>query len=216
MWWFSREYIFWITICLQILSIKSLGRRTFSHGALSNKKAFKQVKQEKVHAKVLGPVQTGQDVKNVLCTAARVTGPTWSLWQKPGETRDQLLGFWNQGQRESKAWYISTEKERMKGFRQLWKWLVPKRNSFLHPDCLFWAECSKRESPPCIMHLSKWVALITQLARIGNPCCLGILGVIMNWPEGKDFAISPEEEVTCTDETPLYDKMSENEMCPIC
>ncbi|KAK4810543.1 hypothetical protein QYF61_004506 [Mycteria americana] len=41
---------------------------------------------------------------------------------------------------------------------------------------------------------SKWVALITQQARIGNPNGPGILEVIMDWPEGKDFGISPEEE----------------------
>jgi len=44
---------------------------------------------------------------------------------------------------------------------------------------------------------SKWVALITQCARMGNPSCPGILEVIMDWPEGKDFGVSPEEEVTC-------------------
>ena len=49
------------------------------------------------------------------------------------------------------------------------------------------------------MQLNKWVALITQWDQIGNPGCPGILGVIMNWPEGKDFGISSEEEVACTD-----------------
>jgi len=34
---------------------------------------------------------------------------------------------------------------------------------------------------------SKWVMLITQRARMGNPSCPGILEVIMDWPEGKDF-----------------------------
>ncbi|KAK4817217.1 hypothetical protein QYF61_003741 [Mycteria americana] len=58
---------------------------------------------------------------------------------------------------------------------------------------------------------SKWVALITQRARIGNPNCPGILEVIMDWPEGKDFRILPEEEVMHTEEGPLYNKLSENE-----
>ncbi|KFV12649.1 hypothetical protein N340_02127, partial [Tauraco erythrolophus] len=58
------------------------------------KQAFDQNKQEIVHAVALGPVRTGQDVKNVLYSAARENGPTWSLWQKaPGETRVQPLGF---------------------------------------------------------------------------------------------------------------------------
>jgi len=33
----------------------------------------------------------------------------------------------------------------------------------------------------------KWVTLITQQAQMGNPSCPGILKVIMDCPEGKDF-----------------------------
>ncbi|KFV17580.1 hypothetical protein N340_13113, partial [Tauraco erythrolophus] len=56
--------------------------------------AFEQIKQEIVHAVALGPVREGQDVKNVLYTAAGENGPAWSLWQKaPGETRGRPLGF---------------------------------------------------------------------------------------------------------------------------
>ncbi|KAK4810560.1 hypothetical protein QYF61_004523 [Mycteria americana] len=72
---------------------------------------------------------------------------------------------------------------------------------------------------------SKWVALIRQRARTGNPHGPGILEVIMdwrpgfgwdrlnhdNWPEGKDFGISPEEEVTRAEEAPLYNQLPENE-----
>ncbi|KAK4815961.1 hypothetical protein QYF61_010455 [Mycteria americana] len=58
---------------------------------------------------------------------------------------------------------------------------------------------------------SKWVALITQWAQIGNPSQPEILEVIMDWPEGKDFGISPEEEMTCAEEAPLYNKLPENE-----
>ncbi|GAB0179580.1 hypothetical protein GRJ2_000423300 [Grus japonensis] len=57
----------------------------------------------------------------------------------------------------------------------------------------------------------KWVALITQRARIGSPNRPGILEVIMDWPEGKDFGMSPEEEVACAEEAPLYNKLPENE-----
>ncbi|KFQ59353.1 hypothetical protein N334_00988, partial [Pelecanus crispus] len=46
------------------------------------RQAFEQVKQEIVHAVALGPVRAGQDIKNVLYTAAGENGPTWSLWQK--------------------------------------------------------------------------------------------------------------------------------------
>ncbi|KGL97954.1 hypothetical protein N301_04305, partial [Charadrius vociferus] len=58
------------------------------------RQAFEQIEREIVHAVALGPVRTGQDIKNVLYTAAGDDGPTWSLWQKaPGETRGQPLGF---------------------------------------------------------------------------------------------------------------------------
>jgi len=44
--------------------------------------AFEQIKQEIAHAVALGPVQTEQDVKNILYTAAGEKGPTWSLWRQ--------------------------------------------------------------------------------------------------------------------------------------
>ncbi|KAK4831870.1 hypothetical protein QYF61_019882 [Mycteria americana] len=76
------------------------------------RQAFEQIKQEVVHAVALGPVQAGQDVKNVLYTTARENGPTWSLWQKaPGEARGRPLGFWSWGYRGCEARYTPTEKE---------------------------------------------------------------------------------------------------------
>jgi len=41
---------------------------------------------------------------------------------------------------------------------------------------------------------------------MGNPSRPGILEEIMDWPEGKDFGASPEEEVTHAEEAPLYNK----------
>ena len=58
---------------------------------------------------------------------------------------------------------------------------------------------------------TKWVALITQRSRIGNLSRPGILEVITDWPEGKDFGISPEEEVTRAEEAPSYNQLPENE-----
>ncbi|GAB0207098.1 hypothetical protein GRJ2_003176100 [Grus japonensis] len=58
---------------------------------------------------------------------------------------------------------------------------------------------------------SKWVTLITQRARTGNPNRPGILEVITDWPEGKDFGMSPEEEVTRAEEAPPYNKLPEDE-----
>ncbi|RMC18156.1 hypothetical protein DUI87_05037 [Hirundo rustica rustica] len=58
------------------------------HWGPEQQQAFAQIKQEIVHAVALGPVRTGPDVKNVLYSAARNNGLSWSLWQKvPGETR---------------------------------------------------------------------------------------------------------------------------------
>jgi len=45
---------------------------------------------------------------------------------------------------------------------------------------------------------------------MGNLSRPGILEVIMDWPEGKDFGASPEEEVTRAEEAPLYNKLPEN------
>ncbi|KAM9590498.1 uncharacterized protein ACIBXB_005758 [Morphnus guianensis] len=65
--------------------------------------------------------------------------------------------------------------------------------------------------PEVLTTLEQWAALITQRARIGNPSRPGIVEVITDWPEGKDFGMSPEEEVTRAEEAPLYNKLPENE-----
>jgi len=85
--------------------------------------AFEQIKQEIFHSVAVGPVQAGQDVRNVRYTTASESGPTWSLWQKaPGQTRGQPLEFWSQGFRGAKARYTPAEKEM-------------KHSSSWHPDC---------------------------------------------------------------------------------
>ncbi|KFW74292.1 hypothetical protein N336_00802, partial [Phalacrocorax carbo] len=50
-----------------------------------HQQAFEQIKQELVHPVALGPVQAGQDVKNVFDATARESCPTWSLQQKAHE-----------------------------------------------------------------------------------------------------------------------------------
>jgi len=55
---------------------------------------------------------------------------------------------------------------------------------------------------------SKWVMLITQRARMGNFDCLGILEVIMDWPEGQNFRVSPVD-MTSAEEAPLFNKLPE-------
>ncbi|GAB0205676.1 hypothetical protein GRJ2_003033200 [Grus japonensis] len=44
-----------------------------------------------------------------------------------------------------------------------------------------------------------------------NPNRPGILEVITDWPEGKDFGMLPEEEVTRAEEAPPYNKLTEDE-----
>ncbi|KFO61009.1 hypothetical protein N302_04545, partial [Corvus brachyrhynchos] len=62
------------------------------HWGPEQQQAFTQIKQEIAHAVALGPVRTGPEVKNLLYTAARSNGLSWSLWQKvPGETRGRPL-----------------------------------------------------------------------------------------------------------------------------
>ncbi|GAB0210111.1 hypothetical protein GRJ2_003476900 [Grus japonensis] len=181
--------------------------------------AFEQIKQEIVHAAALGPVRAGPDVKNVLYTAAGENGPTWSLWQKaPGETRGRPLGFWSWGYRGSEACYTPTEKEILaayEGVQSASEVIGTEAQLLLAPrlPVLGWMFKGR---VPSTHHAtdatwSKWVALITQQARIGNPNGPGILEVITDWPEGKDFGMSPEEEVTLAEEAPPYNKLPENE-----
>ncbi|KAM6340308.1 uncharacterized protein FN964_011708 [Alca torda] len=183
------------------------------------RQAFEQIKQEIVHAVALGPVRTGQDIKNVLYTAAGDNGPTWSLWQKaPGETRGRPLGFWSRGYRGSEANYTPTEKEILaayEGVRAASEVIGTEAQLLLAPrlPVLGWMFKGK---VPSTHHAtdatwSKWVALITQRARIGNPNRPGIVEVITNWPEGKDSTMPPEEVVTRAEEAPPYNELSDNE-----
>ena len=58
---------------------------------------------------------------------------------------------------------------------------------------------------------SKGVVLITQQARMGNLDCSGILEVTMDWPEGQNFVVLPEEDVTRAEEDTPCHKPPENE-----
>ncbi|KAM6374676.1 uncharacterized protein FN964_001135 [Alca torda] len=146
-------------------------------------------------------------------------GPTWSLWQKaPGETRGRPLGFWSRGYRGSEANYTPTEKEILaayEGVRAASEVIGTEAQLLLAPrlPVLGWMFKGK---VPSTHHAtdatwSKWVALITQRARIGNPNRPGIVEVITNWPEGKDSTMPPEEVVTRAEEAPPYNELSDNE-----
>ncbi|KAJ7424308.1 hypothetical protein WISP_29219 [Willisornis vidua] len=108
---FWRTYIPEYSQIVSPLYLVTQKKNDFQWGP-EQQQAFEQIKQEIGHAVAPGPVRTGQDVKNVLYTAAGKNGPSWSLWQKvPGETQGQQLGFWSQGYKGSEGSYTSTEKD---------------------------------------------------------------------------------------------------------
>jgi len=154
----------------------------------------------------------------VLYNAAGENGPTWSLWQKAsGETRGGPLGFWSRGYKGFEAHYSPTEKEILaayEGFRAASELVVTEAQILLTPRLPVLGWMFKERVPSTHNATdamwSKWVALITQRARMGNPSRPGILEVIMDWPEGKDFRASPEEEVTLAEEAQLYNVLPED------
>ncbi|KAF4794261.1 hypothetical protein TURU_103254 [Turdus rufiventris] len=76
-----------------------------------------------------------------------------------------------------------------------------------------------RAKVPCSYHAinatqSKWIGLITQHARIGNPNRPEILEIIMSWPEGEDFGLTDDEEqeqVSRAEEAPPYNQLPADE-----
>ncbi|RMC21747.1 hypothetical protein DUI87_02616 [Hirundo rustica rustica] len=147
------------------------------HWGPEQQQAFAQIKQEIAHVVDLGPVRTGPDVKNVLYSAAGNNGLSWSLWQKvPGGTQGRPLGFWRRIDRGSQANYTPTEKEILaayEGVQAASEVIGTEAQLLLAPrlPVLRWMFKGKVLS---IYHAtnttwSKWIALITQHAHIGNP-----------------------------------------------
>ncbi|TRZ10533.1 hypothetical protein HGM15179_016574 [Zosterops borbonicus] len=194
------------------------------HWGPEQQQAFTQIKQEIAHAVALGPVRTGPEVKNVLYSAAGNNGLSWSLWQKvPGETRGRPLGFWSRGYRGSEANYTPTEKEILaayEGVQAASEVIGTEAQLLLAPrlPVLGWMFKGK---VPTTHHAtdatwSKWIALITQRARIGNPNRPGILEIITNWPEGENFGLTDDEEqeqATRAEEAPPYNQLPAEETC---
>lgn len=184
------------------------------HWGPEQQQAFAQIKQEIAHAVALGPVRTGPDVKNVLCSAARNHGLSWSLWQKvPDETRGRPLGFWSRSYRGSEANYTPTEKEILaacEGVQAASEVIRTEAQLLLAPrlPVLGWMF---RGKVPSTHHAtsatwSKWIALITQRAHTGKLNRPGILEVITNWPKGESFGVEEEEPVTRAEEAPPYNR----------
>ncbi|TRZ22588.1 hypothetical protein HGM15179_004433 [Zosterops borbonicus] len=57
-------------------------QKNYFHWGPEQQQAFAQIKQEIAHVVALGPVRTGPEVKNVLYSAAKNNGLSWSIWQK--------------------------------------------------------------------------------------------------------------------------------------
>ncbi|RMB89095.1 hypothetical protein DUI87_34553 [Hirundo rustica rustica] len=144
------------------------------HWGPEQQQAFAQIKQEIAHAVALGPVRTGPDVKNVLYPAAGNNGLSWSLWQKvPGETRGRPLGFWSRSYRGSEANYTPTEKEILaayEGVQAASEVISTETQLLLAPRLPVLGWMFKGEVPSTHHATdatwSKWIALITQRARI--------------------------------------------------
>ncbi|RMB97364.1 hypothetical protein DUI87_26092 [Hirundo rustica rustica] len=190
--------------------------------------AFAQIKQEIAHAVALGPVRTGPEVKNLLYSAAGNNGLSWSLWQKgPGETRGQPLGFWSRSYRGSETNYTPTtllkptEKEILaayEGVQAASEVVGTETQLLLAPRLPVLGWMFKAEVPSthsCHQWTwSKWIALITQRARIGNPNRPGILEIITNWLEGENFGLMDEEEqeqMIRAEEAPPYNQLPAEE-----
>ncbi|RMC21010.1 hypothetical protein DUI87_01866 [Hirundo rustica rustica] len=190
------------------------------HWGPEQQQAFAQIKQI-AHAVALGPVRTGPDVKNVLYSAVGSHGLSWSLWQKvAGETQGQPLGFWSRSYRGSEANYTPTEKEILaayEGVQAASEVTGTEAQLLLAPQLpvLGWMFKGK---VPSTHHAtdatwSKWIALITQRARMGKLNRPGILEIITNWPEGENFGLTDEEQeqVTRAEEAPPYNQLPAEE-----
>ncbi|KAF4795369.1 hypothetical protein TURU_093538 [Turdus rufiventris] len=144
----------------------------------------------------------GPEVKNVLCSATRIYGLSWSLWQKvPGDTQGQPLGFWSWRYRWSKANYTPTEKEILAAYEgvQAASEVIGMEAQLLLAPRLAELEWLFKAKVPYSHHAtnamwSKWIALITQHTPIGKLNRPGILEVSANCPEGENFGVRDEEE----------------------
>ncbi|RMC19597.1 hypothetical protein DUI87_03156 [Hirundo rustica rustica] len=164
----------------------------------------------------------GPDVKNVVYSAARNHGLSWSLWQKvPGETRGRPLGFWSRSYRGSEANYTPTEKEILAAYEgvQAASEVIGTEAQLLLAPRLPVLRWMFKAEVPSTHHTtdatwSKWIALITQRTRIGNLNRPGILEIITNWPEGENFGLMDEEEqeqVTRAEEAPPSNQLPAEE-----
>ncbi|RMC16614.1 hypothetical protein DUI87_06551 [Hirundo rustica rustica] len=165
---FWRMHIPEYSQILSPLYLVTCKKKNDFHWGAEQQQAFAQIKQEIAHAVALSPVRTGAEVKNVLYSAAGSHGLSWSLWQKvPGETRGRPLGFWSRSYRGSEANYTPTEKEILATYEG-----VQATSEVISTEMVLgWMFKGKVPSMHHTTEItwSKFIALITQCARIGNP-----------------------------------------------
>lgn len=156
--------------------------------------------QEIACAVDLGPVWTGSDVQNLLYTAAWDKGPTLSLWQRAsGKIWGLPLGFWSQGYRRSGECTSATEKEILPAYEgiQAASEVTGNDVQFLLAPWVLVLNWMFKGEVLSTHHVtdaawSKGVAFITQQAWMGNPSCPGLVEIIMDCSEGKNFGLTPE------------------------
>ncbi|RMC19636.1 hypothetical protein DUI87_03197 [Hirundo rustica rustica] len=166
------------------------------HWGPEQQQAFAQIKQEIAHAVALGPKVPGRLGADHWDSGAEATE---DLKPNYTPTEKEILAAYEGLQAASEV--IGTETQlllapRLPVLGWMFKGKVPSTH---HATDTTW---------------SKWIALITQRARIGNPNRPGILEIITNWPEGETFGLSFEEEeeqVTRAEEAPPYNELPETE-----
>ncbi|RMC01055.1 hypothetical protein DUI87_22319 [Hirundo rustica rustica] len=151
---------------------------------------------------------------------------TWNRLNPGVETQPHHLpwtdpGCTGKGYRGSEANYTPTEKEILatnEGVQAASEVIGTEAQLLLAPrlPVLGWMFKGK---VPSTHHTtdatwSKWIALTTQRAHIGNPNRLGILEIITNWLEGENFGLTDEEEqeqVTRAKEGPPHNQLPAEE-----
>ncbi|TRZ11245.1 hypothetical protein HGM15179_015861 [Zosterops borbonicus] len=149
-----------------------------------------------------------------------VVSKTHSPFNSPIWPMRRPLGFWSRSYRGSEANYTPTEKEILAAYErvQAASEVIGTETQLLlalRLPVLGWMFKGKVPSTHHAIDTtwSKWIALITQRTRFGNPNCPEILKVITNWVEGENFGLSSEEEkqVTRAEEAPPYNELPETE-----
>ncbi|RMC04294.1 hypothetical protein DUI87_19113 [Hirundo rustica rustica] len=112
-------------------------RKKDFHWGSEQQHIFAHIKQI-THAVALGPVRTGPNVKNVLYSAARNNGLSWSLCKRCLERLKD--DHWDSSVKATENLKPATLPQRrkswqpMKEFKPPQKQLAQKHNSSLHPD----------------------------------------------------------------------------------